>query len=177
MCNRTVSGYKVWRHCLSSFEFCSMRCWARCRPLVISGIAFMVLCALRVWHPTVVFCTLLSPHVIALRECEWRHANRDVWAMFFSNELVFCDAEICNQSCLSKSMAEIQPVLTLAAEEKAVSVMCLRWVLLFIEEVMHHEQQNASWTTCPRMLLLEAIPCYKNVTTIFNLMQGMQSAQ
>ena len=45
---------------------------------------------------------------------------------FFFNELVFCDAEICNQSCLSKSMAEIQPVLTLAAEEKAVSVMCLR---------------------------------------------------
>ena len=90
--------------------------------------------------------------------------------VFFFNELVFCDAEICKQSCLSKSMAEIQPALTLAAEEKAVSVMCLRWVLLFIEEVMHHEQQNASWTTCPKMLLLEAIPCYKNVTTIFSLM-------
>ena len=33
-------------------------------------------------------------------------------------------------------MAEIQSALTLAAEEKAVSVMCLRCVLLFIEEVI-----------------------------------------
>ena len=136
MYDRRVSGYKVWRHCLSNCDLCFMRCWARCRPLVISGIAFMVLCALRVWRLTVLSCTLLSPDVIALRECKWRHASRDVWAMFFFNELVFCGAEICKQSCLSKSMAEIQPALTLAAEEKAVSVMCLRCVLLFIEEVI-----------------------------------------
>ena len=141
MCNRTVSGYKVWRHCLSSFEFCSMRCWARCRPLVISGIAFMVLCALRVWHPTVVFCTLLSPHVIALRECEWRHANRDVWAMFFFQwiSLLWCrdlqselseqvdgrDATSTDFSCRGKSRKR--------------DVLAMSFAI--------HRRSNASWTT------------------------------
>ena len=136
MYDRRVSGYKVWRHCLSSCDLCLMRCWARCRPLVISGIAFMVLCAQRVWRLTVVSCTLLSPNAIALRKCKWRHASRAVWAMSLFTELVFCDAEICKQSCLSKSMAEIQPALTWAAEKKAVIVICLRCVLHFIEKVI-----------------------------------------
>ena len=102
MYDRRVSGYKVWRHCLSSCDLCLMRCWARCRPLVISGIAFMVLCALRVWRLTVLSCTLLSPDVIALRECKWRHASRDVWAMFFFQwiSLLWCrdlQAELSEQ--------------------------------------------------------------------------------